>query len=291
MTPQANPITLVDSHCHLDKLDLTPYNGELTGALDAARDAGVRQFLAIATDITDAPAIVEISRAHPDVVYAIGVHPLRHREEEASLEELREAVDTFEPVAVGEIGLDYIASDGKAPRVPVEVQRERFERHLAVARQAELPVIIHTRGAKEDTLALLEQYVDPAVGGVLHCFTDDLDMARRAIRLGFYISLSGIVTFNQADNVRELARLLPLDRLLIETDSPYLAPVPHRGTANEPRHVVEVARMIAEMRGISMDEVAMQTSANFYHLFRHAVPQMPEDVQSRLGHINHTMNA
>lgn len=277
-------VTLVDSHCHLDRLDLAAYPDGLDGALAAARAQGVRQFLAIATDLDMVGELVQIARRHDDVVYAAGVHPLTPLTSEYSLDEIRQCLERVDPVAVGEVGLDYVpGQDGQAPPVPFEVQRERLRRHLVAAAEAELPVVIHTRGAREDTLALLREHVDPAVGGVLHCFTEDIDMAREAIRHGFYISLSGIVTFQRAENVRELARQLPLDRLLIETDSPFLAPVPHRGKPNEPRHVIEVARTIAAVRGISLDEVAMQTTANFYRLFRRAAPQAPQAVIDRLG--------
>ncbi|MCM2971130.1 TatD family hydrolase [Larsenimonas suaedae] len=286
MTSQANPIPMIDSHCHLDMLGLADNDDGIDALLTRARADGVSQFLAIITDPDDAQKTIDISRAHDDVIYALGVHPLKSRETELERQALIDAIDAFEPVAVGEIGLDFVEHRGQPPRVPIDVQRERFACHLQVARESELPVIIHTRGAKEETLELLERYIDPAVGGVLHCFTDDLDMARRAIAMGFYISLSGIVTFNQAENVRELARVLPLDRLLIETDSPYLAPVPYRGKTNEPAYVVEVARTIADVRGISLDEVAMQTTANFYHLFKRAAPKMPQRIQSQLGQLN-----
>ncbi|WP_106477080.1 TatD family hydrolase [Phytohalomonas tamaricis] len=283
----ASAVTLVDSHCHLDQLDLSGYAGGLSEALDAARAQGVRQFMAIATDMGHLDELVRMARQHDDVVYSAGVHPMTRLEVEYSLDEIREYIERFEPVAVGEVGLDYIVASGEqTPYVLRDVQYERFRNHLIAANEGELPVIVHTRGAKEDTLALIREYTDPAIGGVLHCFTEDIDMAREAIRHGFYISLSGIVTFHSAENVRELARQIPLDRLLIETDSPYLAPVPHRGKPNEPRHVIEVARTIANVRGISLDEVAMQTTANFYRLFRNAAPQAPQAVLDQLGNLS-----
>ncbi|WP_192036644.1 TatD family hydrolase [Halomonas sp. YLGW01] len=268
----------VDSHCHLDRLDLSAHDGDLNAALEAARARHVRQFLAIAVTLEDVPGLGEIARAHDDVVISAGVHPLHRVAEEPTVEAIKECAEAHEAVAIGETGLDY-HYEGVAP----EVQHERFRRHLIAATELELPVIIHTREAREDTLALIREHTDPAIGGVLHCFTEDLDMAREAVRHGFYISLSGIVTFRNAKAIRELARKVPLDRLLIETDSPYLAPVPHRGKPNEPQWVVEVAECIAEERGISVDEVAMQTTSNFYRLFKAAVPEAPSDVKESLA--------
>jgi len=269
----------VDSHCHLDRLSDTTHNGSLDATLDAARAAGVNQFLAIAVALGDMPKLAEIARAHEDVVISAGQHPLHDAPEEPSVDAIQEAAEQYGAVAIGETGLDYHYAD----RVPVAVQHERFKRHLMAARELELPVVVHTRDAKEDTLALLREHCDPRVGGVLHCFTEDIEMAREAVRLGFYISLSGIVTFNSAESLRQLARQLPLDRLLIETDSPYLAPVPHRGKSNEPAWVVEVAECIAQARDISVDEVAMQTTANFYQLFRGALPEAPDAVKQALA--------
>lgn len=269
----------VDSHCHLDRLSDQTHEGDIALTLAAARAAHVSQFLAVAVTLEDMPQLAAISRAHQDVAISAGLHPLHHVEREPSVADIKEAAEQYGAVAIGETGLDYHYRDS----VPVDVQHERFKRHLIAAQELELPVIIHTREAKQETLALLREYSDPSVGGVLHCFTEDLAMAREAVRLGFYISLSGIITFRNATSLRELARQLPLDRLLIETDSPYLAPVPNRGKPNEPAWVVEVAECIAAQRGISVDEVAMQTTANFYQLFRAAVPDAPANVQEALA--------
>ncbi|WP_136255406.1 TatD family hydrolase [Onishia niordana] len=268
----------VDSHCHLDRLDLSAHDGDLNAALEAARARHVRQFLAIAVTLEDVPGLADIARDHADVVISAGVHPLHSVAEEPTVAAIKDCAERYEAVAIGETGLDY-HYDGVAQ----EVQYERFRRHLIAANELELPVIIHTREAREDTLALIREHTDPAIGGVLHCFTEDLDMAREAVRHGFFISLSGIVTFRNAKAIRELASQVPLDRLLIETDSPYLAPVPHRGKPNEPQWVVEVAECIAKERGISVDEVAMQTTANFYRLFKAAVPEAPTDVRESLA--------
>ncbi|WNL43734.1 TatD family hydrolase [Halomonas sp. PAMB 3264] len=269
----------VDSHCHLDRLSEHTHDGDVDAALAAARAAHVSQFLAIAVTLDDMPGLAALARRHQDVAISAGLHPLASVEREPDVEMIKEAAEQFAAVAIGETGLDYHYRD----RVSIEVQHERFKRHLIAATELELPVVVHTREAKEETLALLREHTDPNVAGVLHCFTEDIEMAREAIRLGFYISLSGIVTFASAKSLRELARVLPLDRLLIETDSPYLAPVPHRGKPNEPAWVVEVAECIAAERGISVDEVAMQTTANFYRLFRGASPDAPPHVQQALA--------
>ncbi|MDI5936285.1 TatD family hydrolase [Halomonas kalidii] len=278
----------VDSHCHLDRLDPRTHDGDLAATLEAARARDVRQFLAIAVTLEDVAHLAAMAREHDDVVISAGVHPLHRVPEEPTVEAIKEVAERFEAVAIGETGLDYHYLDGArgkgAEAVPArEVQLERFRRQLVAASELELPVIVHTREAREDTLALIREHTDPRVGGVLHCFTEDLDMAREAVRHGFYISLSGIVTFRNAAAIRELARRIPLDRLLIETDSPYLAPVPHRGKPNEPAWVVEVAECIAAERGISVDEVAMQTTANFYQLFRAAAPRAPEAMRETLA--------
>lgn len=269
----------IDSHCHLDRLSDKTHGGDLSQALAAAREANVSQFLAVAVNLDDMPRLAEIAREHDDVVISAGLHPLHTPAVEPDVDAIKEVAERFEAVAIGETGLDYHYAES----VPVAVQQERFKRHLIAATELELPVIVHTREAQADTLALLRAHTLPEIGGVLHCFTEDLAMAREAVRLGFYISLSGIITFASAASLRELARAIPLDRLLIETDSPYLAPVPHRGKPNEPAFVVEVAECIARERGISVDEVAMQTSANFYRLFRGAAPAASAEVRRSLS--------
>lgn len=268
----------VDSHCHLDRLDPRSHGGDIAAALDAARARDVRQFLAIAVTLDDVPDIAELARQHSDVVISAGVHPLHSLDQEPDIEAIKECAERHEAVAIGETGLDFHYDS-----VSRERQLERFRRHLIAATELELPVIVHTREARDDTLALIREHVNPHIGGVLHCFTEDLDMARQAVAHGFYISLSGIITFRNAEALREIARRVPLDRLLIETDSPYLAPVPYRGKPNEPAWVVEVAECIAAERGISVEEVAMQTTANFYHLFRAAAPKVSDEMRGVLG--------
>ncbi|WP_048306283.1 TatD family hydrolase [Halomonas sp. PR-M31] len=271
----------VDSHCHLDRLDLTSHSGDLNAVLDAARARDVRQFLAIAVTLEDVEGLAKIARHHEDVVISAGVHPLHGVDSEPDVETIKTCAERFDVVAIGETGLDYHYDS-----ISREIQFERFKRHLQAATELELPVIVHTRDAKQETLELIREHTDPAIGGVLHCFTEDVDMARQAVAHGFFISLSGIVTFRNANAIRELARVIPLDRLLIETDSPYLAPVPHRGKPNEPQWVVEVADCIARERGISLDEVAMQTTVNFYRLFRAAAPQASQEMRQMLADAN-----
>ncbi len=253
---------LVDSHCHLDRLDLTAHGGCLDTALDAARARGVGHFLCIGVSAENAAAVKALARQHADVDCSVGVHPLDLAPgAEPALDWLLRELDEPQVVAIGETGLDYHYEPDAA-----ELQQRSFRLHLDAARVCGKPVIVHTRAARADTLALLAD-ADLPQAGVLHCFTEDWAMARAALDMGYYISLSGIVTFRNADALREVARQVPPDRLLVETDSPYLAPVPYRGKPNLPQYVHEVAAFIAELRGVSFDTLAEQTTANFKRLF------------------------
>lgn len=253
---------LVDSHCHLDRLDLAAHGGSLDAALDAARARGVGQFLCIGVSADNAAAVKALAGRYDDVHCSVGVHPLDLAPgQPPALDWLLQELDHPRVVAIGETGLDYHYEPEAA-----ELQQQAFQLHLEAARITGKPVIVHTREARADTLALLREAALPQAG-VLHCFTEDWDMARAALDIGFYISLSGIVTFRNAEALREVARQVPADRLLVETDSPYLAPVPHRGKANLPQYVREVAEFLAELRGMSYDALAEQTTANFYRLF------------------------
>lgn len=253
---------LVDSHCHLDRLDLAAHGGSLNAALDAARARGVGQFLCIGVSADNAAAVKALADRYDDVHCSVGVHPLDLAPgQPPALDWLLQELDHPRVVAIGETGLDYHYEPEAA-----ELQQQAFQLHLEAARITGKPVIVHTREARADTLALLREAALPQAG-VLHCFTEDWDMARAALDIGFYISLSGIVTFRNAEALREVARQVPADRLLVETDSPYLAPVPHRGKANLPQYVREVAEFLAELRGVSYDALAEQTTANFYRLF------------------------
>ncbi len=253
---------LVDSHCHLDRLDLTAYDGSLDRALEAARARGVKHFLCIGVSAENAAAVKALADSYDDVDCSVGIHPLDLKPGEApALDWLLHELEHPRVVAIGETGLDYHYEPEAA-----ELQQASFRLHLQAANLTGKPVIVHTRGARADTLALLREAQLPQ-GGVLHCFTEDWDMAKAALDLGFYISLSGIVTFRNADALRDVARQVPADRLLVETDSPYLAPIPHRGKPNLPEYVREVAEYLAMVRGVPFEELAQQTTDNFKRLF------------------------
>lgn len=253
---------LVDSHCHLDRLDLSACQGSLDAALDAARARGVGHFLCIGVSAQNAAAVKAVTERYGDVDCSVGVHPLDLAPgAEPALDWLLQELNHPHVVAIGETGLDYHYEPEAA-----ELQQDSFRLHLDAARITGKPVIVHTRAARADTLALLREAALPQAG-VLHCFTEDWDMAKAALDLGFYISLSGIVTFRNADALRDVARQVPVDRLLVETDSPYLAPIPYRGKPNLPQYVREVAEFVAMLRGETYERLAEQTTANFKRLF------------------------
>jgi len=252
----------VDSHCHLDRLDLTPYEGDLSAAIEAARACGVERMLCIGVDMNNAQTVIDIAAGYEGINASVGVHPMDVNDQLVDIDDLRALALAPEVIAIGETGLDYYYSQDS-----VEIQRESFALHLRLSSELKKPVIVHTRDAREDTIAIIRQHGDSSVAGVLHCFTESWDMASQALDENYYISFSGIVTFKNAAALREVARKVPLDRMLIETDSPYLAPVPYRGKKNEPKYVVEVAKCIAELRGVSVAEVAEITTANFDKLF------------------------
>lgn len=253
---------LIDSHCHLDRLDLAAHGGSLDAALDAARAAGVGHFLCIGVSADNAATVKGLAERYADVDCSVGVHPLDLEPgAEPALDWLLGELAHPKVVAIGETGLDYHYEPESAA-----LQQASFRLHLEAARITGKPVIVHTREARADTLALLREAALPQAG-VLHCFTEDWEMAKAALDIGFYISLSGIVTFRNAEALREVARQVPADRLLVETDSPYLAPVPHRGKPNLPQYVREVAEYLAVLRGVSYESLAEQTSSNFKRLF------------------------
>lgn len=253
---------LVDSHCHLDRLDLSACDGSLQVALDAARARGVGHFLCIGVSAANAAAVKQVAEQYSDVHCSVGVHPLDLEPGAApALDWLLDELTHPRVVAIGETGLDYHYEPEAA-----SLQKEAFALHLEAARITGKSVIVHTREARADTLALLREAALPQAG-VLHCFTEDWEMARAALDLGFYISLSGIVTFRNAEALRDVARQIPSDRLLVETDAPYLAPVPHRGKPNLPQYVREVAEYLAVLRGVSYETLVEQTGDNFFRLF------------------------
>lgn len=257
---------LVDSHCHLDKLDLTPYGGELCNALDYAKQQGIGHILSVSVDLQDFPNLLHIANTHPNISISVGLHPndpaIPH---EPSAAELVVLAANEKVVAMGETGLDYFRSKGD-----IEWQQDRFRQHIHAAKESKNPLIVHTRMAKEDTLRILKEENASSIGGVLHCFTEDWETASAAMDLNFYISISGIVTFKNALELQEVAKNIPLERLLIETDAPYLAPVPYRGKSNEPAYVRHVAEYIAALREISVVELAEKTTDNFFTCFKKA---------------------
>ena len=258
---------LVDSHCHLDRLDLSQVDGKLTGLLTAAAELDVAHFLCVSINLEDYPAMLKIAEQHDRISASVGLHPNEREGHDPGIDELVDYAKHPKIIAIGETGLDYFRSEGD-----LEWQRDRFRRHIAAAKQTGKPLIIHSRDAKEDTLKILEEESAGEVGGVMHCFTGDWDMAQRAMDLNFYISFSGIVTFKNARELQEIATRMPAERYLVETDSPYLAPVPHRGKPNQPAFVRHVAEFIAELRGESYEQVAAVTTENFRTLFKVSVP-------------------
>ena len=256
---------LIDSHCHLDRLKLDKFDGNLDAVLDLARSRGVGKFLCVGISLENVDSVVQIAQQYDDVVCSVGVHPLDVDSGLADVEKLQELAANPNVVALGETGLDYYYSTETK-----EIQQQSFIAHLQAAGRVELPVIVHTRDARQDTIELIREHGNPDHAGVLHCFTESWEMAKAALDLNYYISLSGIVTFKNAEELRDVARQLPLDRLLVETDSPYLAPVPYRGKPNIPAYVREVAEFIAELRGIPYEKLAEITTENFFRLFPRA---------------------
>ncbi|QBQ55418.1 TatD family hydrolase [Nitrosococcus wardiae] len=256
---------LVDSHCHLNLLDLTPFGDSVYPVVAEAREAGIGHMLCVSVDLETFPDIRKLAQDYPEVSVSVGVHPNTRESTEPTVEQLVELATAPEVVAIGETGLDYFRSEGD-----LEWQRERLRIHIAAAKECGKPLIIHTRQAKEDTLRILQEENAGEVGGVFHCFTEDWEMAKEGLDLGFYISFSGIVTFRSASALQKVAAQVPADRLLIETDSPYLAPVPYRGKPNQPAYVRYVAQCIAKLRKTSVADIEDLTSENFFSLFSRA---------------------
>lgn len=256
---------LVDSHCHLDRVDLTPYDNDFDRFMGETRRAGVSHMLCVCIDLEHFGEMAELTAPYEDVSISVGVHPNEQGGQEPGAETLVDLAADRRVVAIGETGLDYYRSKGD-----MSWQHTRFRNHIAAAKATGKPLIIHTRDAREDTIRIMREESAGEAGGVMHCFTETWEMAEQALDLGFYISFSGIVTFKNAAALREVAKRTPEDRLLIETDSPYLAPVPYRGKPNEPRYVAHVAACIAEVRGVEVDALVSVTADNFARLFSHA---------------------
>jgi len=257
-------VTLIDSHCHLNYEGLVERQPEV---LTAARDRGVGGFLNISTRQREWNDIIGVAKREPDVWASVGVHP--HEADahpDLGATALIEAADHPRVIAIGECGLDYFYD--KSDRA---AQRERFQAHIDAARETGLPLVIHTREAEDDTAEILTEAVrEGGVTGVLHCFTGSAALARKGLDLGFYVSLSGIVTFKNAADLQETAKWLPADQMLVETDAPFLAPVPHRGQKCEPAFVADTAAFVADLRGEELEQLAARTTENFFRLFARA---------------------
>ena len=255
---------LVDSHCHLNFPELATNIEDIRLAMT---ENGVGHALCMSVTLKDFPQVLALADKYPNFFASVGVHPDYESEPPFSSDTLFDLAQHPKVVAIGETGLDYFRLTGN-----LDWQRERFRTHIRAAIKAKLPLIIHTRASAEDTLRIMEEENASEVGGVMHCFTETLDVAMRAIEMGFYISFSGIVTFKNASALKEVARHVPLDRILVETDSPYLAPIPFRGKTNQPAYVKHVAEEVARLRNISIDELANTSTLNFFTLFKRATP-------------------
>lgn len=254
------PDTLVDSHCHLDFPELA---GNLPDILARMRVNGVSRALCVSVNLEDFPEVLALAEAHEELYASVGVHPDYPDVREPTPDELAELAQHAKILAIGETGLDYYRLQGD-----LEWQRTRFRNHIRAARQCGRPLIVHTRAAADDTIRIMREEGAREAGGVMHCFTETWDVAQAALDLGFYISFSGIVTFKNAQDLKDVACKVPLERMLIETDAPYLAPVPHRGKTNDPSLVKHVAEEIARLRACEYAVIARQTTHNFINLFK-----------------------
>ena len=258
----------VDSHCHINFEGLAD---RLPDVLDKMRAHAVTHALCVSVDLETLPSVLEIAEKHDNVYASVGVHPDHEEAKEPSVAELVELAAHPKVCAIGETGLDYYRLEGRSI-ADMEWQRERFRTHIRAAHKTGKALIIHTRSSSDDTLRIMEEERAGVPGGVMHCFTEPWEIAERALAQNFHISLSGIVTFKNAKDVQDVARRVPLERLLIETDSPYLAPVPYRGKPNEPAYVSYVGRFIAQLREQTEEAIAQATTDNFFRLFKIARP-------------------
>jgi len=261
ITPSSLP-QLFDSHCHLDRLDLNPFAGNLADALTTAQHVGVTQFLCVAINLTHFPKILNIARNFSGVYISAGLHPGERVTHEPTFDDLIAISQLPEVVAIGETGLDYSYCNQKYHQCDHHLQQERFRLHINVARTVGKPLIIHSRAARSDTLKILIEENARDVGGVMHCFTEDWDTACAVLDLGFYISFSGIITFRKATELREVALQIPLESILIETDSPYLAPMPYRGKSNHPGWLPIIAEHLANLKKVDLATFAEITTNN-----------------------------
>jgi len=254
--------TLIDSHCHLDRLDLSKHDNSLAIALDAARQNDIKYMLNVCIDLEHFDDVHNIALNNEHIYASVGVHPNEITDSAPTVDELVALSKRDKIIAIGETGLDYFRSEGD-----LSWQHERFVTHIETAKQTNKPLIIHMREATDDTLRLLKEHNAEEAGGIMHCFVEDWETAKKAMDLNLHISFSGIVTFKSAKALQEVATKMPIDRMLVETDSPYLAPVPFRGKPNEPAYVKHVAEFVAELRGEKYEYIAEHTTENFLKLF------------------------
>ncbi|MCN4144982.1 MAG: TatD family hydrolase [Thiohalomonas sp.] len=263
------PIKYVDSHCHLDMLDLSEFNDHMDNVIHLTKQNQVSDILSISVDLESFPRILDTARNYPNVHASVGLHPCYLPGNNITIEQLSALADDSNVIAIGETGLDYYMNNACDPLEDnFSWQRERFRVHIKTAIERSKPLIIHTRNAREDTLRILEEENAEKIGGIMHCFVEDIASAEKALRMGFYISFSGILTFKNAKSIQEVAKMVPENRLLIETDSPYLAPVPMRGKKNQPAYVAYVAEFLAELRGVRVEHIADVTRDNYFRLFK-----------------------
>tara|TARA_B110000967_G_scaffold74282_1_gene76803 strand:+ start:6628 stop:7398 length:771 start_codon:yes stop_codon:yes gene_type:complete len=254
---------IIDSHCHIDRVDLDSFGGSIESMLKHASEFSVDEFLCVCIDLEHFDQVHDLALSYPNIYSSVGVHPTETNCKDPSVDELLVYAKSDRVIAIGETGLDYF----HVKKDDADWQRDRFRRHINASNISEKPMIIHTREAKEDTIKILNE--EKAEAGVMHCFSEDWDTAKAALDLGFYISFSGILTFNSAKDLREVAKKVPADRLLVETDSPYLTPTPFRGRPNSPAYTYYVVEKLAEIRNTTIEEIAETTSKNFYSLFFH----------------------
>lgn len=252
---------IIDSHCHIDRVDLAHFGGSVESMLSKADELSVKNFLCVCIDLEHFDQVLSLAKSHEPIYASVGVHPTETEGEDPSVERLLDLSKDEKVIAIGETGLDYFHVD----QASANWQRERFRTHIKASNLSGKPMIIHTRDAKKDTVEIMRQ--EKAEKGVMHCFAEDWDTAKAALDLGFYISFSGIITFKNAHDLREVAKKVPNDRLLVETDAPYLTPVPYRGKPNTPAYTYYVAEKLAQIRGSTIGQIADITTHNFKTLF------------------------
>lgn len=252
---------IIDSHCHIDRVDFEQFGGSVDSMLAQAQELSVKEFLCVCIDLEHFDDVFALAKNHAQIYASVGVHPTEQEGKDPTVDELLALADDDNIIAIGETGLDYFHVEKET----ADWQRDRFRRHIAASNRSGKPMIIHTREAKQDTIRIMTE--EKANAGVMHCFSEDWETAKAALDLGFYISFSGIITFKSAQALRDVAQKVPADRLLVETDAPYLTPVPHRGRPNSPAYTYYVAQKLAEIRGVSIEEIASTTTENFNRLF------------------------